>query len=123
MDPQRSDLRYIAANRVDSPAGRLDGTVVVSASKETLGRLDGIVFDPTDRRIRGFVVESSGWLMSRRYLVPPVQARLDRDHHALEVDLNEDEMSHLDEVNAQTFAPFSDDDLITALFHSRRGDA
>jgi len=118
MDPRPSELRYIAADRVETPVGRLNGTVVVSASKEPIGRLDGIVFDPLDRRIRGFIVQSSGWLRPRRYLVPLVQARLDPDHHALEVDLDA-ETNRLDEVNAHTFPPFSDDDLIAALFHSR----
>src|SRR5574342_739252 len=121
MDLQGSDLRYIAADHVETPAGHLGDTMVVSASKGTLGKLDGIVFDLMRRDVRGYVVQSPGLLWSRRYLVPPVPARLDRNRRALEVDLD-DEVTNLDEVKPHTFHRFSDDDLIAALMHSPHGD-
>jgi PRC-barrel domain protein len=119
MDLQGSDLRYVAADNIDTPAGRLDGTVVVDALHHPIGKLDGIVLDPIGRRVRAYIVESSGWLFSRLYLVPPDSARLDRDRHELEVDLDEEGVKHLDEMQPQMFPRFSDDDLMAAMFHSR----
>ena len=46
MEQETSTLRYIAAEHVDTPAGRLDGTVLVNPSDEMVGRLDGIIIDP-----------------------------------------------------------------------------
>jgi len=119
MERASSVLRFVAADQVDTPAGRLNDTVVVNPSHATLGKLTGIVVDPVGRQLRGYVIESRKWLSSRQYLVPPVPARLDRERHALEVDLDEAE---LDEVEPQTFQRFSDDDLIAALFHSPADD-
>ena len=109
----------MAADRVDTPAGRLNDTVVVNPSNTTLGKLAGIVVDPVGRQVRGYVIESRKWLSSRQYLVPP-PARFDWQRHALEVDLDEAE---LDELEPHTFQRFSDDDLIAALFHSPPDDA
>ena len=119
MERPSSVLRFVAADRVDTPAGRLNGTVVVNPSNATLGKLAGIVVDPVGRQVRGYVIESRKWLSSRQYLVPPVPARFDRERHALEVDLDEAE---LDEVEPHTFQRFSDDDLIAALFQSPPDD-
>jgi hypothetical protein len=109
----------VAADRVDTPAGRLNDTVVVNPSNTTLGKLTGIVVDPVGRQVCGYVIESRKWLSSRQYLVPP-PARFDWERHALEVDLEEAE---LDELEPHTFQRFSDDDLIAALFHSPSDDA
>src|SRR5215471_4859776 len=122
MEHPNSALRYVAGDRVDTPAGRLSGTPVVSTSKGTLGKVDGIVVDPIGRKVRGYVVESRGWLSSRRYFVPPVLARLDRDHGTLELGVGSEDVDRLDEVDLEALPPFSDDDLITALFSARSDD-
>jgi hypothetical protein len=119
MQQAQSDLRYVAADRVDTPAGRLSRTVVVSSSSGTLGKLDGIVVDPIGRKLRGYVIESPSWLASRRYFVPPVLARLDRDHGTLELGVGSEDVDQFDEVDLEAFPPFSEDDLLAALFHAR----
>ena len=122
MERPNSDLRYVAAERVDTPAGRLSGTMVVSPSNGMLGKLDGIVVDPIGRKLRGYVVESPGWLSSRRYLVPPVLARFDRAHGTLELGVGGEDVKAFDEVDPKTFPPFSDDDLLSAMFRGRPDD-
>src|SRR5207247_955881 len=117
MEAHPSRLRYIDADRVDTPAGRLVDTLVISPSRGTLGKLAGFVIDPIGRQVRGYVIESRGWLSSKRYLVPPVPARLDRIRHALEVDLDAD-LGQLDEMKPHTFPRYSEEDLIAALFDS-----
>lgn len=113
-----TDLRYIDAGQLDTPAGRLGHAALVSPSNEPLGKLDGIVIDPASRQVRYYVVESPGWFTSRHYLLPLTAARLDRDRNAVEVDVDADEITHLDQVEPDAFPRFSDDDLMTAMFHS-----
>lgn len=112
-------LRYIAAEQVDTPAGRLDGTVLVGPSDQAVGTLDGVVIDPAERRVRYFVVRSCGWLTTRCRLVPATPARFNSRHKTLHVDIEAEDLPQLPEVRPSTLARFSDDDLIAALFADR----
>jgi len=116
MEQVDSNLRYIAAEHVDTPAGRLDGTILVSPSDESVGRLDGMIIDPIERHVRYFVVRSRSWLKTRLQLVPAAPARLDSEHKTLHVDINVEDLPQLREIRSDTFQRFSDDDLIAALF-------
>jgi hypothetical protein len=112
-------LRYISAEHVATPAGRLGGTVLVSPSEETVGTLDGMIIDPIARNVRYFVVRSRNWLKTHRHLVPAMPARLDPEHKRLHVDIEADELPQLREVRSDTFEQYSDDDLIAALFSAQ----
>ena len=116
MDTQESRLKFIEARSIETPVGRLDRALVISPTNATLGTLDGVLVDPAARRIEFYVVESAEG--SRHYLVPQMPARLDASHQSLEVDLETDDVDRLDDVEPAGFPRFSDDDLITALFHS-----
>jgi len=109
-------LRYISAEQVDTPAGRLGGTVLVSQSEETVGTLDGMIIDPIERSVRYFVVRSRNWLKTHRHLVPALPARLDSEHKRLHVEIEADELPRLQEVRSDTFERYSDDDVIASLF-------
>ena len=112
-------LRYLNADHVDTPAGRLDGTVLVSPRQARLGKLEGVLVDPERRQVRYYVLERKrGLFSSRHYLLPLTATRLDRDHRTLEVDVEDDEILQLPEVDPDDLPRFSDDDLLTALFHS-----
>ena len=116
MEQETSTLRYIAAEHVDTPAGRLDGTVLVNPSDEMVGRLDGIIIDPTERRVRYFVVRSRNWMKNHLRLLPATPARLDSEHKTLHVDIDAEDFPRLREVRSDTFPKYSDDDLISAMF-------
>jgi hypothetical protein len=116
MDFAESTLRYIAAEHVDTPTGRLDGTVLVSPSEEPVGTLDGMIIDPIERHVRYFVVRSRNWLKTHLRLVPAMPARLDAEHKTLHVDINAEDLSHLREIRPDTFDRYSEDDLIASLF-------
>ena len=111
-------LKYLDAHNVDTPAGRLDGAVLVSPTHATLGKLDGVLIDPHHRKVRYYVVEARDRFASRHYLLPLTATRLDCDRRTLEVDIEADEIHRLDNVEPETLPRFSDDDLIAALFHS-----
>lgn len=111
-------LKYVDAQHIDTPAGRLDGAVLVSPTQAQIGKLDGVLIDPLDRKVRYYVVES-GRPSSRHYLLPLTATRLDRVRRALEVDVEADEIQRLDEVEPDRLPRFDDDDLMAALFRGR----
>jgi hypothetical protein len=113
-----SPLRYIDAAHVDSPMGHLNAIRVLSPSEGNVGKLDGLIIDPIERQIRYFVVESRQRLRARRYLVPVTPATIDPDQRTLRLEFAAD---HLDElpVPSKAFRPYSDDDLMSALFAAR----
>ena len=116
MEQVNSALRYIAAGNVDTPTGRLDGTVLVSPSEEPVGTLDGMIIDPIERHVRYFVVRSRNFLKTRLHLVPATPARLDSEHKTLHVDIKADDLPQFREIRSDTFNRYSDEDLIAALF-------
>src|SRR5512144_998553 len=79
MTAMDTQLRYIDAGNVNTPAGRLGHAVLVSPTNASLGRLDGILIDPAARKVCYYVVKSPDWLTSRHYLLPLTAGRLDRD--------------------------------------------
>lgn len=115
---QVDTLRYIAAEHVDTPTGRLDGTVLISPSDEPVGKLDGMIIDPIERHVRYFVVRSRNFLKSRLHLVPATPARLDAEHKTLHVDITANDLPQFREIHPDTFTRYSDEDLIAALFAS-----
>ena len=118
MEMVDSGLRYIEAEHVRTPSGRLEGTVLLSPRERTVGKLDGIVIDPVGRHVRYFVVRSRAWLKPHLHLVPVTPARLDADQRALHVDIEPDDLARFQEVQPDTFPRYSDDDLLAAVFPS-----
>ena len=114
MNRAQSQLRFIEAERIETPAGRLEGAVVVTPT-EKLGKLDGMLVDPIELRVQYYVIESSENAEPRRhYLVPSTLTRMDRQRRALELDLENDQIDRFDDVAPDTFTRFADDDLAAA---------
>lgn len=111
-------LRYVDAERVDTPAGRLGDAVVVGPSGVKLGNLDGIVVDPEARRVPYLVVAVKKRLSTRRYLLPLAPSRIDSDH-VLHVDVDKDDLDQLPEVSNAAIPSLSDEDVVNAVFGSR----
>lgn len=110
------DLCYLKAQHVELPAGSLAGLEVCSRDDEKLGDIDGVLIEPSARRVRYFVVKSSGWLSKERYLLPIEDlASVDRDRNVLRIGARADEVPRhsfqLDEVR-----PFTDEDVVTVMF-------
>jgi len=118
MKERDDKLCYLDASKLDSPVGTLTQLDLKGTDDRILGVLDGIVIDPTERRLRYFVVKSSGWLTRRRYLVPADgAARVELGELRLEVDA--DGLSDCEEFTTGSVREFSDDDLIAGMFHQR----
>jgi hypothetical protein len=117
-----SNLRYLAASRVDTPVGDLHDAVVLSPSDEELGTLNGVLVDPQERRLCYFVVESSHWLGRRQHLVPAGFARVAPQRKALYLDVDSDRFHLCEQCRSDRLPPFSDEDLITSLFAPQRAN-
>ena len=47
------------------------GSAVYGVGDEKLGKIDDVIFDSDSGQIRYVVIDTGGWLNSRRFLVPP----------------------------------------------------
>jgi hypothetical protein len=110
-------LRYLNAERVDTPFGTLASLALVSPTDEKLGNIGGVLIDPSEREVCYFVVESRRLLKTYRYLLPLNPVRIDAD--ALHTELESVDLRQLREVQSDSFALFSDEDLIAAMFSTR----
>jgi PRC-barrel domain len=111
-----ADLRYLEANSVRCSAGSLSDFRVCTEDSQPLGNVAGVLISPTTRRFQYFVVESSGLLKHRRFLVPvDAGASLQEEFNTLRITARKDEL------DLETFTPssvpaFSDEDLIMTMF-------
>ena len=109
-------LRYLDAASVEHSAGTLAGFEICTDSRERLGSLAGVVVEPSERRVRYFVVGPRGW-KRHRYLVPAERlATLDPEDGKIYIDA---QIRDLRVYDPDCIAPFSEDDAIEAMFASR----
>ena len=76
----------------------------------------GALVDLVGRRVCYLVIESGRWPMKHRYALPLTATRVDPDRRALLVDA---EAEDLQEVWTKRFVPFSDHDVVDAIFSPR----
>jgi hypothetical protein len=112
-------LRFIEADRVDTPAGRLNGFTVVSPTDAELGKVDGVVVDPVQRQVCYYVLKTVGRFLTHRYLLPLLPATLEAGRRTLQVDVEPDQLSSFPETRLQNFTRFSDADVVDAMFARR----
>jgi hypothetical protein len=114
-----SELSYLDASKVISPAGALSELDVLSAAGWRLGSIEGVVIDAAARHVRYLSVRLSGLLGRRRYLVEADhlgQIESERKALRLRVDLRNEAVHDLD---IAALRKFSDDDLLAAIFAPR----
>ena len=117
--PNNDALRYVDAQHVDTPAGRLSDATVVSPSGAKLGHLDGIVIDPLHRHASFLVVSVRKRLRTHRYLLPLEPSRIDSGAHELHVEVESADLNQFPEVPAARIPAFSDEDLVDVFFTPR----
>jgi hypothetical protein len=113
-------LRFVGADKVETPSGRLNEFRLVSASDAPLGTLDGVILSPGERQVRYYVVASRGRLRTRRYLVPAGPVQLEAEQLTLRVDVEPEELTSLPQADRDAFPTFSEFDAVDAVFAERR---
>ena len=115
---RRQTLRlcYLDASRVKSPLGNLAALKLETDGQQDLGTLNGVLIDPSERRVCYFVIEKLGWFGSRKYVIPTdCPAWVAPDRSTLRLEVEPDDFASYDAVR-DSVHPFSDDDLVDALF-------
>ena len=56
--------------RFDKNIDDIRGSAVYGPGDEKLGKIDDVIFESSNGRIRYLVTDTGGWLSSRRFLVP-----------------------------------------------------
>ena len=118
QNPYTSELSYLDASKVISPAGALSELDVLNTEGRRLGSIEGVVIDAAARHVRYLFVRTAGWL-GRQYLVRADQlGQIEGERKALRlfVDLKNVAVHGLD---VAALRRFSDDDLLAAIFAPR----
>jgi hypothetical protein len=87
---ETSTLEYFESTRIAGLPG--ETLMVRTATGRVLGRLRGLIIDPMNQHLRYLVVRASG-LFSKATLVPAVTPRVDFDGRAIEIDVQDMDLS------------------------------
>jgi PRC-barrel domain len=113
MDVTVAGLCYLEASKVMGPTGLLNAFDVRTRHNRSLGSIDGVLIDPAARKLRFFVIEASGWLDHRRYLLPvEAAATMNPEGHSLRLEMETDDFTALDEFDMAAVREFTPEEGI-----------
>jgi hypothetical protein len=90
----------------DTEAAKDDirGSKVYGPNDEKLGKIDDVIFDHLTGAIRYVVIDTGGWLQSKKFIVPPDRLHASTQHEDdFRVDLRKEQI--------ESFPPFNEKDL------------
>ena len=108
MDHPKPNLKIVEANEYQS-GEKFDGAAVTSASGEELGHVQGFVVDVLSGEACYIVVDAGGWFMSKQFLLPMRNARMDGG--AVTADLTRDDVKKFPGFNKDEFESVTADEL------------
>jgi sporulation protein YlmC with PRC-barrel domain len=80
------------------------GANVYGRDDEKLGKIDDVIFDHSNGAIRYVVIDTGGWLSTKKFLVPPQQLRESAKH-------KNDFAIDLDKKQIESFPPYRESDV------------
>jgi sporulation protein YlmC with PRC-barrel domain len=97
-------LRDFRFANTDEAADDIRGSQVYGRGDEKLGKIDDVIFDHSSGNIRYLVIDTGGWLSSKKFLVPPDRLGNSTQHQGdFEIDA--------DKRQIETFPPYDEEDL------------
>lgn len=109
-------LRYLPADKVQHRYGCLGFATVTGEGGRVMGRLEGVVLDPSARKLRYVVVKTPG-LFTGKHRLLPVDGTIQLDNDAKAIRVRDGaSMSACPAVDPAALTPFRDEDLLDALF-------
>src|ERR1700722_6329564 len=90
--------------RVTGAADDIRGSHLYGLHDEKLGKIDDVIFDHSTGNIRYVVVDTGGWLFSKKFLVPAEGLRASAKHE-------NDFEANLDKRQIEGFPPYNESDL------------
>ena len=110
-----SELSYLNASKVTSPAGVLSELDVLGPDGRRLGCIEGVVIDAAARRVRYLAVRLAGWFGRRYFLQADQLGSIEGGRRALRLRAEPgDEAGPA--LDTAALHEFSDDDLLAAMF-------
>jgi ferritin-like metal-binding protein YciE len=107
--PRPKKLRYVDASHLDySRLTGGGGLPVRNDADDDLGTFDGLVIDPDLHRPHYIVVDSGGFLVGRKYLLPVSEVRFDQPGRLLRVALPKDVATRYPSFDADEFEKMDD---------------
>jgi len=106
-----SRLRYLDIDDLDDSTFNYRDLSVRNRTNDDLGSLDGFIVEAASGRPFYYVVDSGGWFMGRRYLIPVGKARFEATRKALVVDIDRNAIKSYPEFSTNAFMAMSDDEV------------
>ncbi len=97
-------LRDYHFNDADEAKGDVRGSKVYGPGDEKLGKIDDVIFDHASGQIQYVVVDTGGWLSSKKFVVPPQALRPSVDHE-------DDFRVYLTQEQIESFPPYDGSDV------------
>ena len=98
---QRTRLRYVPTSLLRD--FKYSGFRVRNAEGDDLGVLDGLIVDTRSERPEYFVIDSGGWLLGQRYLIPVYELKLDEASQSLRTNLDRKSIAARPPFNADAY--------------------
>jgi ferritin-like metal-binding protein YciE len=111
LNERWSRLRFLDIDDLDRRALDYSDVKVRGTADDDLGELDGFIVDGANGRPLYYVVDSGGWFVGRRYLVPVGKGRFDSANKQLVIDLTKDQVQRKPEFSTNAFMAMSDDEI------------
>ena len=105
---RRGRLRFVDVDDLPSTEVPYTELSVRNHIGDDLGALDGFVVEGSGRPVY-YVIDSGGWFIGRRYLVPVGKGRLDTATRTLVIDLDREKLQRYPEFNTNAFLTMSDE--------------
>jgi len=97
-------LRDYRFSNIDEAKDDVRGSKVYGFNDEKLGKIDDVIFDHASGQIQYVVIDTGGWLSSKKFLVPPQALRPSVDH-------DEDFRVDLSQYQIESFPPYNEADV------------
>ena len=95
------DYHFVDNESADDIRG---GSKVYGLNNEKLGKIDDVIFDHSTGQIRYVVVDTGGWLSSKKFIVPSHRLQPSAEHEDdFRVDLSKEQI--------ETFPPYNESDV------------
>lgn len=94
------DYRFEQAETADD----IRGSHVYNVQDEKLGKIDDVIFDHATGEVRYVVIDTGGWLSSKKFIVPPDRLRSSAEH-------KDDFVTDMSKMQIESFPPYNEKDL------------
>ena len=97
-------LRDYRFSDFENATDDIRGAKVYGMNDEKLGKIDDVIFDHSTGGIRYVVVDTGGWLLTKKFIVPPYQLSQAENHE-------DDFQVHLTRDQVESFPPYNEADI------------